>query len=125
MERYRINFKTQFWNCWITLVYIIFFAIAYYYFICVQGDDIKIFFQFATAFFLYLFLPQLALHLNYYFINKGDELAYDKVYKDMYFTHKGKQIKFNLSDIEQVVLHKSFALHKGNIHFLPWDSYNH
>ena len=67
----------------------------------------------------------MAIHLNYYFVNKGNVLLYDKLTQDFELIIKGQSFTFNIVDISKVTYSKSFALKRKDIHFLPWDGYNH
>jgi len=69
--------------------------------------------------------PPLALHLNYYFINKGDVFGYMFQERTIVFTHKGETSTFTLDEIDHIERFMSFNFAAGRSSFLAWDDYNH
>ncbi len=126
MVKCKITSKTQWENGNLIFIYFLICIIAGWFFVYFKGPDTKEFIIIVLGCgFLSQLLPQLALHLNYYFVNKDDILAYDPIYKETTFTHNGIEIKFFLDDVASVIEYKSFALQKKNDPWLTFDNYNH
>ena len=108
------------------LSYLILCIAGVTYFLYTKGaDNIQIaLWGFGIAFLSQL-LPQFALHLNYYSVNKGDVLLYDALHQEMIFNHYGKEIRFYISDIAMVKKYRSYAVEKKTIPILITDSYSH
>ena len=70
-------------------------------------------------------LPMLTLHLNYYFMNRGDSFYCDLQNGFFKFIKKGESKEFYIKDIESIVCHKSWPLAENRTAVLPWDIYNY
>jgi hypothetical protein len=126
MEQYKITGKTHWRNLWTIFYYLLLMIGVMFCIYYINGiENLPLFIEVMFIGFLSQLLPQLALHLNYYSVNKGDTLVYDKVYQEVTFVHDNKEVKFSLEDVASVTMYKSFALQKGNIQFLTYDSYYH
>ena len=124
MKTYSITIKNQFLNAWQILLLLVIFIIIGKYSIEQSGDSQT---TISTLTFIFLFelLPQVALHLNYYLVNRYDKLMHDSPNGKFIFYHRGNECEFDVDEICKVVVYKSFALYKNNIQLLAWDYYNH
>lgn len=126
METYKINYKSHWANGWQVILTLILSVFGPFIGPILWPEDHPNLFIIAFGiFFIFQVGPQLALHVNYYLINKNDVLKYDKTYKEFIFVHDDKEIEFNIDDIVNVTFFKSRALVKGYIQIFAWDSYNH
>jgi hypothetical protein len=126
IEQHKINFKSQWKNGWGMLFILIGCLAIILYFVYIKNDnDIRSLIGFVLIIFLIQALPQFALHLNYYTVNKDDVLRFDIDNQKIIFKHSGATIQFFLSDIKNVDMYKSFALAKKNMQFFTFDCYNH
>lgn len=87
--------------------------------------DIDVFIRISAGCFLIFFIPQLVLHLNYYFANKGDVFFYDPGNRTITIDNKGVSHTFTFDDIESIERYKSFPLAENRMQWFPWDSYNY
>jgi hypothetical protein len=126
MKQYKITGKKQWANAWIIIIYILLCIMGVMYFLYTKGiDNIQIAIWVFGIGFLSQLLPQVALHLNYYSVNKGDIFLYDALHQEMIFNHYGKEIRFYVSDIALVKKYVAYAVEKKTIPILVTDSYSH
>jgi len=100
-------------------------AMIYYFSYVENVNDKTQLILFFAIFFSLQFIPLLALHLNYYVINKGDTLKLNPENRELVFTHINKDIIFSLDDIDRFIVYKSFALKFKNVYLFAFDAYNH
>ena len=126
MYRYEVTLRHHFQNGWTIHIYLLGFSLFPFYMKSIYGpEDMVEFIQLSILFFLLFFIPQLILHLNYYFHNKDDILLYDAPRRSITIDHAGVSQTFFFDDIELVERFKSYPLAEGRMQWFPWDSYNY
>ena len=124
MEEYSITWRTQ-WPFIKSLVLFTFLLLVVFYFMDNHKHSAWNSALFICIVFLIEFIPQLSLHLNYYFVNNGDVLRYNTISKEICFIHQNNEFKFHIDDIAEVILYQSVALKKKTFPMNTWDDYNH
>lgn len=76
-------------------------------------------------FFATQFIPQVAIHVNYYMLNRNDTYSVNELTGEISFRCGVSSISFYPIDILKVVLYTSIPSYKGNMLMLAWDSYSH
>lgn len=123
---YNISFKNHVKNSWTILIYFIVSLIFPFYMIYRFGSkDTGTYILLATVLFLLFLIPQMIIHLNYYFVNKGDVLFYDPDHRKITIDRKGVSHSFSFDDIDFIEWNTSYPLAENRSQWLPWDSYNH
>lgn len=124
MDVYRLTARNHF-NHLIDLIgFFILSIIPFLYFLCIEHSGLAAFYAFGSLFFLQAAFT-IVIHINYYHLNKGDELQYDSVNRVFVFKHHGDVLKYSVDNIQKVTMHKSYALHNKRTQFLAWDDYYH
>lgn len=123
---YKITFRNQFQNAWAILIYLLIFIVLPIYMVKEFGkDDVGLFIRLAVLLFFLFLIPQIVLHLNYYFKNRGDVLFYDLSQRKITINHNDISHTFLFEDILLVERFKSFPLAEDRMQWFPWDSYNY
>ncbi len=126
MEVYKITSKNQWNNCSSIFIYFVLTIAMTCYFIYIQDVSDKVLpILFFSVFFLAQLIPLLALHLNYYSVNKRDILTFNPINREINFSHYDKDVTFDLDDIDHIIVYKSYALKFKAIQFFSFDDYNH
>jgi hypothetical protein len=126
MKKYQINFNAHWVSFWQILLIAAICAVMPFVGIGLRPDaDPATFFWVALSCFLLQLVPLVCLHINYYSVNRADELEYDEAHQLFSFTHSGNTVQFSVADISQVIQFRSYALHNDNLQMLSWDTYNH
>lgn len=126
MFEYRMCFRQHFQNSWPILIpLIIFLALPFFMVLKYGMRDIDEFIELAVVGFLIFFVPQLLLHLNYYFINRYTRVKYIPSEEKLLITQRGKTDSFGFDEIKVLKRYKSFPMAENRIEWFPWDSYNY
>jgi hypothetical protein len=129
MIKYTINFKTQWENGWPIIIHFLLWPIGFFilnwYYLSQNIDESRFLAVFLGCFFLFFFILQITVHLNYYLLNRTDAFFYDAATERGIFIHNDVEFKFSKDEVSLLVFHTSFAAYKRNVQFLPWDSYFH
>ena len=75
--------------------------------------------------FVLFVLPAIILHVNYYFVNRGDVIEYSSQDKVVMITHRGVTTFFTMDDISHVEKSISFNEAAKRVPVVSWDKYNH
>lgn len=90
------------------------------------SEDIDKFIRYSTVGFLIFFIPQLVLHLRYYWLNDGYTFYYyPNELKIRICTDKGEETDFFLDDIDKISYFKSFPLAENRVHWFATDNYSY
>ena len=100
-------------------------AIILPFFLVSESDNVVTTIPYSALLLTVFLLPQLLLHLNYYFTNKGDIFIYDGSNKIITLDHKGVSNTFELDEIDCIQRFMSHALADSSVQWYPWDGYNH
>ncbi|OJU73556.1 MAG: hypothetical protein BGO09_09370 [Bacteroidetes bacterium 47-18] len=117
------NFKSVL----ITLFTAIFLAPILLYFRTAPEDNLADYWVIIPIIFLLFFIPLGLIHLRYYSINKGMEMIYDDIEKNVVIkdTKKNMASEFHLDDIKHIFHTMSAPMSEKRMHWFPWDSYNY
>ncbi len=123
---YCITLNHHFKNAWGIIIFIA-FALFFPVFMKYKfgADDLSVFKQYACIGFLLLFIPQLCMHLGFYFLNKGRVLHYYPSSLKMAIEIHNIRYDFTFDEIESIERNKSFPLAENRMLCFPWDSYNY
>lgn len=124
MSEFKITRKSHFIHIIPAIVLISIFPFLCYFFFLRGSLNASTILMLITVLLIQL-IPQIALHLNYYFVNKGDVFIYDPVNKMGSLFHGSEKVTFYFDDILSFTLYKSFAINKNNSQYLVSDIYNH
>jgi hypothetical protein len=126
-ETYKISALTQLKNAYGGLLYLLIVAtfLIGFHLYNVTADKLEGLTMVFGITILLLIVPLIALHVNYFTINKSDVFVVDTTSWEMSFTHDSEEVKFNIDDIKLLCLYKSFAIYKIFARSLPVDEYNH
>lgn len=126
MKEYKISAKTH-WQHAKTLFWFLFFALGVilFYLYVRPTDDIWFYVWGLLIGFLVQLIPQMALHIDYYNVNKGDSLEYDSTSQLIRFVHRNTSVTFYPSQIESVVEYISPNLYKGYPLIISFEVYYH
>ncbi len=127
--KYQITFKNEWQNAKqiasVAFVVLTVFLIAPFF----KINDAFFMTKFCLIYLLTLLIPLIAIHLNYYLINKDDVLFFDSLRGEYTFIHKQKKVIFSLFDIakiERSISYKSKQGYQTGLKFyIPWDLYCH
>lgn len=72
-------------------------------------------------FHLFFTIPAIYLHIEYYIINKGEEIEID--HNEIVIRKDGETRKHNCNDISKIIVYKSASLDKRGIPFTAIESY--
>jgi len=126
MFTYKMSLNHHFKNAWTIIIYLLIISAVPLYMVNRFGtEDFFEFVKLSVITFLLIFIPQLVLHLNYYFRNKGDIFFYDPSRQKITIEHKGQSVNFSFSEIELIKRFKSYPLAEKRLQWFPWDSYNY
>jgi hypothetical protein len=126
MATYKTTLKNQWENAYGILILLIIFIgfVCYDFYKDETEDQLILILIFGFAFLMQL-IPLIIIHLNYYRTNKNDTLILNDNNFDITFINLGKEVQYNIQDIDCIEKHKSLASKRKDIPFLVWDSYNH
>lgn len=125
--RYDITLKHHFKNAWGILIFIIGFSLGPYYLKYRHGEEYDdsyniVFF----AAFLLFFIPQLIVHLRFYWMDKGRTLYYTPTQQQISLViNNDCIIDFSFDEIALIERNKSIPFAENRMLWLPWDSYNY
>ncbi len=89
-------------------------------------EDTDVFIRYALIGFSIFFIPQLLLHLRYYYLNKGYVFYYyPNEWKIKIRTGKGEETEFSLDDVDKIKYFKSKPLAEDRMQWFPWDNYSY
>lgn len=127
IEKYQLSWRNQiaYTKSTIALTAIIVVIIACLYFSGMPMQEIKDVATTLGVLYIVQLILQIALHVNYYLVNKDDILEYDTVCRNVKFSHNNVDIFFNIDDIVLFTLYVSFPLYKNKAKFFAFDGYNH
>ncbi|MGK6353539.1 hypothetical protein [Parapedobacter sp. DT-150] len=113
-------------NGWSILIYAVcFYGLTYYLKYRFGIQDMRLYNLICFFAFLIFFIPQLIIHLTYYWLNEGRIFYYNPSEHHITIRIRGKEYGFNFDDIESVERNKSFALSGVMYQWMPWDNYNY
>lgn len=87
--------------------------------------DFKLAFYFSIAVFVFLNIPKLLLHINYYLTNRNMIVYFYDSQKQIRVICKARNIKFNLSDIQNIIEYKTYPNAENRNGWMPWDDYHY
>lgn len=127
MKIYKITVARHLQNSWTILIYLI-VAIAFP--LCMKyvfgSKDVLIFVNYSLVGFSVFFIPQLTIHLRYYYLNKGFEFTYFPGLKEITIKMKnGVSTTLSFDEIKSVKYFKSFPFAEKRGEWFPWDKYNY
>jgi hypothetical protein len=123
MKNYKIVFKNHLLHVFpMVIIVLITLAIGYYMSIINYGTPP---YSIYTIWLGFHIVPTAFLHLNYLLVNNRSTVQYESTTRNVQFTSKTDKVSFFLEEIKYARVVKSFALNKGNMQLLSWDSYNH
>lgn len=127
MYKYSISLKPHWENAKSVVLYIIGAIFGYFFLNYKYGTDNSQFQIKVVIFIFILFLvPQLILHLRYYWLNRGCVFYYyPSELKINIQKTVGNETEFFLDDIKQVHYFKSFPLAENRMQWLATDSYSY
>lgn len=125
--RYNITLEHHFKNAWGILIFLAGYSLLPYYLVYRFGsEDIIVYYIGCFVLFLLFFIPQLVVHLRYYWLDRGRIFYY--IPDNQRFSlclRDGREFKFSFDDIEQLERNKSYPLAENRMLWFPWDSYNY
>lgn len=125
--KYSITPRKHFDNAWPIINLIVGFSLATllfsYHF---NAADMPFFVTMFSLLFLAVFIPQLTLHLRYYYLDRGRTLYYypNRLMLSLEL-RDGRKFDFPLDDFEHVELNQTFPFAERRVFWFPWDSYNY
>ncbi|SFC85483.1 hypothetical protein SAMN05421747_1397 [Parapedobacter composti] len=123
---YKISLANHIKNGWPILIYAIcFYGLTYYLRYRFGLHDIRLYNLVCFFAFLIFFIPQLLIHLTYYWLNEGRAFYCNLLEKSITINVKGKKYNFSFDDIKLIERNKSFALSGITYQWMPWDNYNY
>lgn len=124
---YSITIGHHFKNAKGILIFLIIFSLGPYYLIYKHGyQDVNLYYFGCLGLFLLFLVPQMAIHLRFYLLNKGRTFFYLPDQQRMSLMLKsGRTIQFSFDDIKRVERSKSIPLAENRAHWFPWDNYNY
>lgn len=126
MYKYSLSLKHHWLNARPALLYIIgaiicVFALKYKF----GPDDIINYIKVSALIFSFFLVPQMIIHLRYYWLNDGYIFYYNPNEQKIRISiERGEEVEFTFSDIQLVKHYKGISLAEKKIQFYPWDNYN-
>lgn len=124
---YKITLGHHFKNAWGISIFIILAALFPVFMVYKFGsDDLSTFVRYALFGLLLFLIPQLIVHLRFYFHDRGRTFYYTPAQQQLSLRLKnGDTFGFSFDDIESVERNKSIPLAENRMLWFPWDSYNY
>lgn len=109
------------------MIFIIGFSLAPYYLRYLHGEEnVNSYYIVCSVAFLLFFIPQLIVHLRFYWIDKGRTLYYTPDQQQIFLAIKsGHIIGFSFDEIEFIERNKSIPSAENRMLWFPWDNYNY
>ncbi len=124
--KYKITLSNHVKNVSPILIAVIGFSLMPVYLNNKYGDeDFHLYVLVCTIGLLLFLVPQLIIHLRYYWLNDGREFSYNPLKRHLAILVNGKNNEFSFDDIELMERNKSLALAGITYHWMPWDGYNY
>lgn len=126
IQEYKPSLKHHWENAKSVIFYIIGLVAFPAYMIYRFGtEDTEVFTRYAIIGFSIFFIPQLILHLRYYYVNRGYVFYYFPFESKIKIrATTGEETEFHLNDIKQVHYFKSFPQAENRMQWLATDSYS-
>jgi len=122
----KITLNHHFKNIWPIFIAVIGFSLMPIYLNYKYGsEDLHLYIKVCFFSFLVFFIPQLVIHLAYYWANRGRVFYYAPDERRVKIEINNRTYKFILDDIEWIERNKSFALAADWYQWMPWDNYNY
>lgn len=125
--KYSITPRKHFDNAWGIIIFIVGFSLAPFYYSYHEGNSSYLENSIVPlVIFLIFFIPQLILHLRYYWLDRGRTLYYYPNRLMLSLELKdGRKFDIPLEDFEYVELNKTPPFAEKRLYWTPWDSYNY
>lgn len=125
---YTITLGHHFKNARGIIIFIIgFFLLGPYYLMYRHGqEDINSYRIVCLCAFLLFFIPQLIVHLRYYWLDRGKMFYYTPAEDRFAIKHRdGSTFEFSLDEILLIERSKTIPFAEERMLWVPWDSYNY
>lgn len=123
---YKVTLWNHVRNFWAILIYIICFIGLRYYLIYRFGKQDLEFYNLICFYALLVFLiPQLVIHLTYYWREEGRVLFYNRSERYILIIINQREHRIDFEDIAHVERNITFALLGIMYQWMPWDNYNY
>jgi hypothetical protein len=123
-EELKISFKNHIAQAWPSLIYIIALLVMPIYFKGkYEESTFEMILNFSIYISLFLFIPQILIHIKYHLVNRSTQIT--SVANQDGFTIKSQSINKHVlvSEINQIVLVKSFSAYFNGLRVIPSDNY--
>ncbi|SEK54500.1 hypothetical protein [Parapedobacter koreensis] len=123
---YKILLTNHIKNAWTILFALVGFSLMPFYLRYKYGEeDFNLYVLVCFSAFLLFFIPQVTIHLTYYWLNEGRIFYYNPSERQITICIRGERYGFAFDDIKLVERNKSFALAGITYQWMPWDNYNY